>query len=145
MHMRMSRDTELSEIFCLCLRPFQVHIHSLLSPTSFWVVECAFAMASFEIATGADLASVLPGLVIALHLQQEQTIPTVSKSFHDGATLPTKEAIQMTCGDGKTLSGKAIVRYFAELASRSDSNTSHQASSVRIKSRGPEDLLNIRE
>jgi hypothetical protein len=102
-------------------------------------------MASFEIATGADLASVLPGLVIALHLQQEQTIPTVSKSFHDGATLPTKEAIQMTCGDGKTLSGKAIVRYFAELASRSDSNTSHQASSVRIKSRGPEDLLNIRE
>jgi hypothetical protein len=95
-------------------------------------------MASFEIATKADLASVLPGLLIALHLQQEQTIPTVSKSFHDGATLPSKEAIQMTCGDGKTWSGKAIVRYLAELASRSDSNTNPQrASSVRIQSRGP--------
>ena len=78
-------------------------------------------MASFEIATKADVASVLPGLLIALHLQQEQTIPTVSKSFHDGATLPSKEAIQMTCGDGKTWSGKAIVRYLAERASRSDS------------------------
>jgi hypothetical protein len=96
-------------------------------------------MASFEIATKADLVSVLPGLVIALHLQQEQTfLPTVSKSFHDGATLPSKEEIQMTCGDGKTWSGKAIVRYFAELASRSDSNTSPQrASSVRVQSCGP--------
>jgi hypothetical protein len=52
-------------------------------------------MASFEIATKANLASVLPGLLIALHLQQEQTfLPAVSKSFHDGATLPSKEAIQ---------------------------------------------------
>ncbi|PMD59928.1 glutamyl-tRNA synthetase [Hyaloscypha bicolor E] len=90
-------------------------------------------MASFQIATKADLASVLPGLLIALHLQQEQTsLPTVSKSFHDGATLPSKEAIQMTLGDGKTWSGKAIVRYLAELASRSDSNTSPQrASSIQ--------------
>jgi hypothetical protein len=95
-------------------------------------------MASFEIATKADLASVLPGLLIALYLQQEQTIPTVSKSFYDGATPPSKEAIQMTYDDGKTCSGKAIVRYLAELASRSDSNTSPQrASSVRVQSRVP--------
>jgi hypothetical protein len=82
---------------------------------------------------------VLPGLLIALHLQQEQTfLLAVSKSFHDGATLPSKEAIQMTCGGGKTWSGKAIVRCLAELASRSDSNSSPQrASSVRVQSRGP--------
>jgi hypothetical protein len=94
-------------------------------------------MASFEIATKADLASVLPGLLVALHLQQEQTslLPTVSKNFHDGATLPHKEAIQMTYSDGKTWSGKAIVRYLADLASSSNTNTNtspQRVASVRF-------------
>jgi hypothetical protein len=105
-----------------------LHLRSVLS-------EGAFAMGSFEIATKANLASVLPGLLIALYLKQEQTsgLPAVSKSFHDGATLPNKEAMQMTCGDGKTLSGKAIVCYLSELASSSDGNISPQrALSVRI-------------
>ena len=79
-------------------------------------------MASFDIATKANLVSVLPALVIAIHIQQEQTslIPTVSKTFHNGDTLPSKEKIQMASLDGKTLSGKAIIHYLAELASSTE-------------------------
>jgi hypothetical protein len=56
------------------------------------VAEGVFTMASFEIATKANMASVLPGFVGSTPLQQEQTslLPTVSKNFHDGATLPSK-------------------------------------------------------
>ena len=96
-------------------------------------------MASFEIAIKADLASVLPGLLVALHLQQEHTslLPTVSQSFHDGTNLPSQEAIQMTCSDGETWSGKAIVRFLAELARSTNTNTNPQlAASVRFRSRG---------
>ena len=107
----------------------------VLSFFSLGLQKGAFVMASFEIATKANLASVLPGLLVALHLQQEpdSLLPTVSKSFHDGATLPSKEAIQMTCSDGKTWSGKAIVRYLAGRATSSNTNTSLQrAASVRF-------------
>ncbi|TVY36254.1 putative glutamate--tRNA ligase, cytoplasmic [Lachnellula subtilissima] len=79
-------------------------------------------MASFDIATKANQASVLPALVMAIHIQQEQTslIPTVSKTFHNGDTLPSKDTIQMAYLDGKTLSGKAIIHYLAELASSTE-------------------------
>jgi hypothetical protein len=126
----------------VCASP---HIHLFLSFFHFGFAEGAFVMASFEIATKANLASVLPGLLVALHLQQEPNslLPTVSKSFHDGPTLPSKEAIQMTCIDGKTWSGKVIARYLAELATSSNTNTSPQhAASVCFQSRGHRILAN---
>jgi hypothetical protein len=126
--------------FSVCASP---HIHFFLYFLHFGFAVGAFIMASFEIATKANLASVLPGLLVALHLQQEQTslLPSVSKSFHDGPTLPSKEAIQMTCSDGKTWSGKAIVRYLAGLAISSNANTSPQrAASVCFQPRGNREL-----
>jgi hypothetical protein len=128
--------------FSVCASP---HIHLFLSFLHFGFAVGAFIMASFEIATKANVASVLPGLLVALNLQQEQTslLPSVSESFHDCPTLPSKEAIQMTCSDGKTWSGKAIVRYLAELATSSNTNTSPQhAASVCFQSRGHRLLAN---
>lgn len=85
-------------------------------------------MASFQIATKANLASLLPTLSIANYLQRElqPSLTTISKSFHDGLTLPNLEVIQMTCDDGKTWFGKSIVRYLAELASSHDGDSEPQ-------------------
>lgn len=90
-------------------------------------------MANFEIATKANLAMVLPGLLVALQLNLEQPslVPAVTKTFHDGATLVDKEAVQMTSDDSKSLTGKAIVRHLADIAN-SNNTSSQRASSVCI-------------
>ncbi|TVY84574.1 putative cytoplasmic glutamate--tRNA ligase [Lachnellula suecica] len=92
-------------------------------------------MASFEIATKANLASVLPSLVIALHLQRQQPslLPTVSKTYHDGASLPSKEAISMKYFDGKSYSGQVIVRYLADLANSEAGNNLQRISSKQVQ------------
>jgi hypothetical protein len=87
-------------------------------------------MASFEIATQANPALVLPSLLIAGHLEHTTLLPTIKKSFHEGNTLAGKESIKLTFDDGKTPADRAIVHYFAELAL---GNASPQhASSVRM-------------
>lgn len=97
--------------------------------------DCAGRMASFEVATKANLASVLPSLLVATHLQRQHSslLPHVFKSFHDGATLTGKDVIQMSLRDGKVLTGFSIVRYLGELANNDSINTdTKHASSVRI-------------
>ena len=80
-------------------------------------------MATFEIATKANLALTLPGLLVAIHLNLEHPslLSTVTKTFRDGVSLADKEIIRMTCDDGKTWAGQTIIRHLAEIA---NSNTS---------------------
>lgn len=97
--------------------------------------ERLLAMASFDIAARANLATVLPGLLTALHIQREQPslLPTVSKNLHDVPTLRGEETIQMTSRDGSIWSGKAVVRYLTQLSSNNDNNIVLQTESpVRI-------------
>jgi hypothetical protein len=92
-------------------------------------------MASFEIATKANLASVLPGLLVALqiHLEQPSLLPTVTRTFHDGVTLTDKQEIRMTLNDGKTLTGRSIIRHLAEVAT-STLSSSQRAAPVGLES-----------
>jgi glutamyl-tRNA synthetase len=84
-------------------------------------------MSDLTIATKADPALVLPSLLIASYLEQSATLPVLTKSFHEGAALAGKESIQLTFDDGQTLSNKAIVYYFADLA---NNNTTPQRASL---------------
>lgn len=78
-------------------------------------------MTSFEIATKASLALVLPGLVTGLYLHREHPslLPTLTQVFHVGHDLGSKQAIRMTNTVGKSWEGKAIVEHLADLVKSS--------------------------
>jgi glutamyl-tRNA synthetase len=89
-------------------------------------------MSDLTIATKANPALVLPSLLIASYLERSAALPVLTKTFHEGAALAGKESIQLTFDDGKTLSDKAIIHYFADLAN--NNTTPRRASLVKCTS-----------
>lgn len=89
-------------------------------------------MTSFEITAKANLALVLPNLLITGHLEQTSLLKNVTMTFKDESGLTGNESLQLVLENGKTFTSKAIIPYLTELA---NSNASTQrTSSVRIYS-----------
>lgn len=85
-------------------------------------------MASLEIATKANAALVLSGLLLASHLEKGGLFPSVTKSFSEGRCLINKELIRLTLTEGRVSTDRAVVGYLSELAI--DDNIPHRATKV---------------
>jgi hypothetical protein len=90
-------------------------------------------MASLAIATKANLAVVLPSLLMAGYLEHTAVLST-TRTFQDQATLSNDAFVQLSLHGGEYLKDEAIIEYFAKIA---NSNASPEdASSISICSRG---------
>jgi hypothetical protein len=73
-------------------------------------------MAILKVASKANPAIVLPGLLIAEHLERATILPPSTKEFHENDAFAGDESIQLILADGKILSDDSIVDDLVELA-----------------------------
>ncbi|KZF20860.1 glutamyl-tRNA synthetase [Xylona heveae TC161] len=75
-------------------------------------------MATLDVAANAEMALVLPSLVLARYLNRAELLPGLTTRFHAVSNFGDTSSVQLTQMEGETVTDMAVIRCLADLSEK---------------------------